>query len=68
MVTIQFVKTDPEWGQIPCTYQEVLPFHYQFPGKLSRGFNERGYRVWEEDVTDFQLAARKLGYDVVRAL
>ena len=64
-IKIQFVRQDPEFGQVLLNNQEVLPFHYLFPNKLDRGLNETGYLVWDDDLPKYHTAARQHGAEVI---
>lgn len=63
-ILMQFTKQDPDFGQVPVNSQEVLPFHYLFPGKLDRGTNAAGYTVWDDDLPKYEAAAKQRGMGV----
>ncbi len=64
MITIWITITDPEWGKIDASGQQILPFHYAFPHKLDRHLGGSRFRVWPELLGDLQAKAKSLGLEV----
>lgn len=64
MIAIQFCRNDATFGEVALSSHEVLPLHYALVGKLDRGVNVTGYRVWNDDLPLFESEARKRGFNV----
>jgi hypothetical protein len=60
-VKIQFTRNDKDFGELPLNFQEVLPYHCEFTGKLDRGNNDIGYLVWPEQMPAMRAYAEKNG-------